>query len=110
MRSRRLIDGVTDLVMMKSDCLDSFETIKVCTSYLVDGKPTDRFPFDTRSRIEPVYTEFEGWQQDLRGIRDAAALPRAFQNYIRFMESYLGIPIRIISLGPDRKETIYIQS
>ena len=105
-----MIDGVTDLVMMKSDCLDSFETIKVCTSYLVDGKPTDRFPFDTRSRIEPVYTEFEGWQQDLRGIRDAAALPRAFQNYIRFMESYLGIPIRIISLGPDREETIYIQS
>ena len=64
-----MIDGVTDLIMMKSDCLDTFETIKVCTSYIVDGKETDKFPFDTAAEITPVYTEFKGWNQDLTGIR-----------------------------------------
>ena len=81
-----MLSGVTDLIMMKSDCLDSFETIKVCTSYKVDGQETDQVPFDTYARVEPVYTEFK--------------------NYISFMENYLGVPIKIISLGPDREATI----
>lgn len=101
-----MIDGVTDLIMMKSDCLDTFETIKVCTSYIVDGKETDQFPFDTESEITPVYTEFKGWNQDLTGIRDEAELPESFKEYIRFMEDYLKVPIKIISLGPDREATI----
>ena len=101
-----MIDGVTDLIMMKSDCLDTFETIKVCTSYIVDGKETDRFPFDTAAEITPVYTEFKGWNQDLTGIRKEEDLPQAFKDYVKFMEDYLGVPIRIISLGPDREATI----
>ena len=101
-----MIDGVTDLIMMKSDCLDTFETIKVCTSYIVDGKETDKFPFDTAAEITPVYTEFKGWNQDLTGIRREEDLPQAFKNYVKFMEEYLGVPIRIISLGPDREATI----
>ena len=101
-----MIDGVTDLIMMKSDCLDTFETIKVCTSYIVDGKETDRFPFDTAAEITPVYTEFKGWNQDLTGIRKEEDLPQAFKDYVKFMEDYLGIPIKIISLGPDREATI----
>lgn len=101
-----MIDGVTDLIMMKSDCLDTFETIKVCTSYIVDGKETDQFPFDTESEITPVYTEFKGWNQDLTGIRNEAELPETFKEYIRFMEDYLKVPIKIISLGPDREATI----
>ena len=101
-----MIDGVTDLIMMKSDCLDTFETIKVCTSYIVDGKETDRFPFDTAAEITPVYTEFKGWNQGLTGIRKEEDLPQAFKDYVKFMEDYLGIPIKIISLGPDREATI----
>ena len=101
-----MIDGVTDLIMMKSDCLDTFETIKVCTSYIVDGKETDKFPFDTAAEITPVYTEFKGWNQDLTGIRREEDLPQAFEDYVKFMEDYLGVPIRIISLGPDREATI----
>ena len=101
-----MIDGVTDLIMMKSDCLDTFETIKVCTSYIVDGKETDKFPFDTAAEITPVYTEFKGWNQDLTGIRKEEDLPQAFKDYVKFMEDYLGIPIKIISLGPDREATI----
>lgn len=101
-----MISGVTDLIMMKSDCLDTFETIRVCTSYMVDGKETAQVPFDTYARIEPVYTDFKGWNSDLTGCRSENELPEAFRNYISFMEEYLGVPIRIISLGPDREATI----
>ena len=101
-----MIDGVTDLIMMKSDCLDDFETIKVCTSYKVDGVETDQVPFDIAAKIEPVYTEFPGWKKDLTGIRKESELPQEFKNYIKFMEDYLGVPISIISLGPDREATI----
>ncbi len=101
-----MIDGVTDLIMMKSDCLDDFETIKVCTSYKVDGVETDQVPFDIAAKIDPVYTEFTGWKKDLTGIRKESELPQEFKNYIKFMESYLGVPISIISLGPDREATI----
>lgn len=101
-----MIDGVTDLIMMKSDCLDTFGTIKVCTSYIIDGKETDQFPFDTEAEITPVYTEFKGWNQDLTGCRTEDELPETFKEYIRFMENYLKVPIKIISLGPDREATI----
>lgn len=101
-----MIDGVTDLIMMKSDCLDDFETIKVCTSYKVDGVETDQVPFDIAAKIDPVYTEFPGWKKDLTEIRKESELPQEFKNYIKFMEDYLGVPISIISLGPDREATI----
>ena len=101
-----MIDGVTDLIMMKSDCLDDFDTIKVCTSYKVDGAETDQVPFDIAAKIDPVYTEFPGWKKDLTGIRKESELPQEFKNYIKFMEDYLGVPISIISLGPDREATI----
>ena len=101
-----MIDGVTDLIMMKSDCLDTFETIKVCTSYIVDGEPSNEWPFDTFADIQPVYTEFKGWNTDLSGIRNEDELPKEFKDYIAFMENFLGVPIKIISLGPDREATI----
>lgn len=101
-----MIDGVTDLIMMKSDCLDTFGTIKVCTSYIIDGKETDQFPFDTEAEITPVYTEFKGWNQDLTECRTEDELPETFKEYVRFMENYLKVPIKIISLGPDRDATI----
>ena len=101
-----MLNGVTDLIMMKSDCLDDFDTIKVCTSYRVDGQETSQVPFDTYAEIEPVYTEFKGWKADLTGCRKEEDLPAEFKDYIRFMEEYLGVPIKIISLGPDREATI----
>lgn len=101
-----MISGVTDLIMMKSDCLDSFETIKVCTSYIVDGQPSDQWPFDTYADIQPVYQEFKGWNTDLTRCRNESELPAEFRDYIAFMENYLGVPIKIISLGPDRDATI----
>lgn len=101
-----MLNGVTDLIMMKSDCLDDFDTIKVCTSYKVDGQETSQVPFDTYAEIEPVYTEFKGWKADLTGCRKEEELPAEFKDYIRFMEEYLGVPIKIISLGPDREATI----
>ena len=67
---------------------------------------TDQVPFDTYAHIEPVYTEFKGWNADLTGCRHENELPEEFRNYIAFMEKYLGVPIRIISLGPDRDATI----
>lgn len=104
-----IIDGVTDLIMMKSDCLDDFDTIKVCTSYKVGGVETGELPFDISVPVEPVYTEFKGWKTDLSGIRDEEALPEEFKEYIKFMEGYLGVPISIISIGPDREATIFRQ-
>ena len=101
-----MLNGVTDLIMMKSDCLDDFDTIKVCTSYKMDGQETSQVPFDTYAEIEPVYTEFKGWKADLTGCRKEEELPAEFKDYIRFMEEYLGVPIKIISLGPDREATI----
>ncbi|MCF0176039.1 MAG: adenylosuccinate synthase [Bacteroidales bacterium] len=101
-----MISGVTDLIMMKSDCLDTFETIKVCTSYKVDGVETSYVPADTFANVEPVYTEFKGWNCDLTGCRSESDFPQAFSDYIRFMENYLGVPVKIISVGPDRDATV----
>ncbi len=101
-----MISGVTDLIMMKSDCLDTFETIKVCTSYIVDGQPSNQWPFDTYANIEPVYKEFKGWNTDLTHCRTEEELPAEFRDYIAFMENFLGVPIKIISVGPDREATI----
>ena len=101
------LSGVTDLIMMKSDCLDGFDTIRACTSYIVDGKETDRFPFDiSDGRVTPVYTDFPGWKTCLADIRKEEDLPEVFMNYVKFIENYLGTRISIISLGPDREATI----
>ena len=101
-----IINGVTDLVMMKADCLDDFETIKVCTAYKVGGEITKEMPSETDAVIEPVYTEFEGWNTDLCGVTDESVLPKPFMDYVAFLEGELGVPIRMISLGPDRETII----
>lgn len=108
-----MINGVTDLIMMKSDVLDSFATIKAATAYqLPDGTVTRDFPYsigdeaDGSGTAEPLYREFPGWMTELRGIRRADALPKAFRDYVRFIEEEIGVPVTIISVGPDREETI----
>lgn len=101
-----MLNGVTKLIMMKADVLDGFDTIKVATSYIVDGKETDRVPFDIDTNITPVYKEFKGWNRDLSNMRNYDDLPIEFKEYISFIEQYLGVKIAIISLGPDRVQTV----
>lgn len=102
-----MINGVTKLIMMKSDVLDDFPTIKACTAYKVDGQLTDRLPFGiATAEIEPVYEELPGWQTPMTAIRSEEEFPRQFRDYIAFLENYLGVPIAIVSVGPDRTQTI----
>lgn len=102
-----MINGVTRLIMMKSDVLDQFPVVKACTSYIVDGEPTNRFPFDAdKARITPVYTEFPGWKTDMTAMRTPEEFPKAFNDYLAFVEQYLGVPVYIVSVGPDRSQTI----
>lgn len=100
-----MINGVTQLVMMKSDVLDSFETIKACVAYKKDGVILENVPFETEG-CEAVYKNIPGWQCDLTGITDEKDFPEAFKNYIQFLEDELETPITILSVGPDRAQTI----
>jgi adenylosuccinate synthase len=101
-----MIDGVTQLIMMKSDVLDSFETIKACVSYEINGEKVDDFPFGVDDNIKPVYVEMKGWQTDMTKMQKEKEFPKEFGDYIAFLEKELGIPISIVSLGPDRAQTI----
>lgn len=101
-----MLNGVTQLIMMKSDVLDSFETIKACTAYKVNGELTRDFPFSIESGVEPVYEELPGWKTDLTHCRHEDELPEAFKAYVAFLEKELETPIKIISVGPDREATI----
>ncbi|MDE6507676.1 MAG: adenylosuccinate synthase [Alistipes sp.] len=101
-----MINGVTQLIMMKSDVMNDFDTIRVATAYEVGGSQTAEFPFDIADSLKPVYTEFEGWKCDLRGCRSYDEFPAAFKRYVEFIERETGVPVRIISVGPDRGETI----
>ena len=101
-----MVNGVTDLIMMKSDVLDSFDTIKACVAYKVNGTLTRDFPYDIEKGIEPVYEELPGWKTDLSQLTDESQFPEPFKRYIDFLERELETPIRIISIGPDREQTI----
>ena len=101
-----MIDGVTQLIMMKSDVMNDFDTIRVATAYEIGGERTDRFPYAVDAPIAPVYKEFKGWKCDLRKFRRYEDFPAEFKAYVEFIERETGVPVRIISVGPDRDETI----
>ncbi len=101
-----IVNGVTKIILTKSDVLSGFEKLKVATSYKVDGKLTDRLPYDTEANIEPVYTELPGWNKDLTEVRSFNDLPKQLCDYIKFIEDYTGVPVTIVSVGPDRSQTI----
>ncbi len=102
-----MLSGVNYLIMMKSDVLSGFEEIKVCTGYKIDGVESKQVPYDLCNvKVEPVYTSFKGWSEDLTICRSKDALPQNFLDYISFLEKELEMPIRIISVGPDREQTI----
>ena len=100
-----MVDGVTKLIMMKSDVLDSFETIKACVAYKVNGEEIDYFPFDIEG-VEPVYVELPGWQTDMTKMQSEDEFPEEFNAYLSFLEEQLGVPVKIVSVGPDREQTI----
>jgi adenylosuccinate synthase len=102
------VNGVTQLMMMKADVLSGFETLKVCTSYNYKGKEISHLPYNIEpENVEPVYSDFKGWSQDLTEMSDASTLPKELNDYIDFLEKELEIPITIVSVGPDRKQTIF---
>ena len=101
-----MVNGVTQLIMMKSDVLDDFATIKACTAYKVNGKLTRDFPYNIEHGIEPVYQELKGWQTDMTRFTSEDQFPQEFCDYIAFLEEQLSTPITIISVGPDREQTI----
>ena len=101
-----MINGVTKLIMMKSDVLDTFATIKACVAYNINGKITTELPYDLAKDVEPVYKEIKGWQTDLTQCTSEEQLPQAFLDYITFLEKELETQISIISVGPDRAQTI----
>ena len=101
-----MVNGVTQLIMMKSDVMNDFDTIRVATAYEIGGERTDRFPYAVDAPIAPVYKEFKGWKCDLRKFRRYEDFPAEFKAYVEFIERETGVPVRIISVGPDRDETI----
>lgn len=105
-----MIDGVTKLIMMKSDVLDNFDTIKACVAYRIDGKEVTEFPYSIEGNIEPVYVELPGWKSDMTKIHSEAEFPQRFKEYIAFLEKELQVPIYIVSVGPDREQTIVLSN
>jgi adenylosuccinate synthase len=102
-----MINGATQLAMMKADVLDTFDSIQVCTHYEINGETIDYFPYDiTDLEITPIYKEIKGWNKDLTGLRDLAKAPQEFLDYIIYLEKELNVPITIVSVGPDREQTI----
>ncbi|MBR1542035.1 MAG: adenylosuccinate synthase [Bacteroidaceae bacterium] len=101
-----MIDGVTKLIMMKSDVLDDFDTIKACVAYKVNGEEIDHFPFDISEGVEPVYVEMPGWKTPMTQMQSEDEFPEEFNNYLSFLEEELGVPVKIVSVGPDREQTI----
>jgi adenylosuccinate synthase len=101
-----MIDGVTELIMMKSDVLDNFDSIEVCTKYKINGQLTEDFPYELDEDVEPVYESLPGWNKPLTGVTSESSFPAELSNYIKFIETKLHVPITIVSVGPDRSQTI----
>lgn len=105
-----MLNGVTELVMMKADVLDTFETIKICTHYKYQDEIIDYMPYDINTiKPEPVLDEIKGWNKDLTGIRSIAEIPTELNNYIAYLEKALEVPIKYLSVGPDRTQTITLK-
>lgn len=101
-----MINGVSQLIMMKSDVMDGFETIKACVAYKIDGLEVEQFPYDLNDGAEPVYVELPGWKTDMTKMQSEDEFPEEFNAYISFLEEELEVPIKIVSVGPDREQTV----
>lgn len=101
-----MVDGVTKLIMMKADVMNDFDTIKVAEAYEIDGRRVTEFPYDIQDDVKPVYREFKWWKTDLKQVRRYEDFPAEFKTYVEYIERETGVPVAIISVGPDRDETI----
>lgn len=101
-----MLNGVTDLIMTKADVLSSLETFKVAVAYKIDGVKTEEVPYTYEGDIKPVYKEFKGWNEDITQVKSYNDLPAELKEYIDFVEKETGVPVTIVSVGPDRDETI----
>ncbi len=101
-----MINGVTNLIVTKADVLSNFKTIKICTHYLHNGKSIDYLPYEINEPLEPVYKEMKGWEKDITTCKTYNELPKEFIDYLKYIEDEVKVPITIISVGPDRKQTI----
>jgi len=101
-----MLNGVTQLIMTKTDVLDSFNVIKVVTAYSINGELTDQMPYDLNADVKPVFTEMAGWNTDLTGIRSKEQFPRELKEYIIFLEKELKVPVKYVGVGPDREQII----
>jgi adenylosuccinate synthase len=104
-----MLNGVTDLYMMKSDVLSDFKTVNICIGYKYKGKDIDYFPTLIESEdIKPIYKSFNGWSSNINNCRNYNNLDQEFKDYINFIQDNLGVPIKLISLGPDREATVLV--
>ncbi|AEV31366.1 adenylosuccinate synthase [Owenweeksia hongkongensis] len=104
------VNGVTNLIMMKSDVLSGFPTIKVCTAYRYKGTEIDYLPYRTdENLVEPIYTELPGWNEDITKLENFDDAPQNLKDYVAYLQEELGVPITIVSVGPDRKQTIVLE-
>ncbi len=102
------VNGVTQLIMMKADVLSGFETLKICTAYNYKGETIHHLPYNIEAEnVTPIFTEMKGWKADLTKMDAASQLPQALNDYIDYLEKELEVPIKIVSVGPDRKQTIH---
>ena len=101
-----MLNGVTGLIMMKADVLNDFDSIKVAVDYDLPDGQTNQFPYEANGEIKPVYRELKGWKTDICNVRRYEDFPKEFKEYVEFIESQCGVPVKIISVGPDREETI----
>ncbi len=101
-----MLNGVTKLFMMKSDVMDTFEEIKVCVAYEKDGKESKNFPYELNDSYKPVYKSMKGWQSDSTKFTSESDFPQELKDYIAFIEQEIGVPIALVSVGPDREQTI----
>ena len=101
-----MLDGVTDLMLMKIDVMDEFPTIKICTGYEINGTKTGRLPYNLEEEIKPILKEYKGWNKDVSSIKEYEQLPSEIKDYIQSIEQMTGIPVTMISVSPDRENTI----
>ena len=102
------VNGVTQLMMMKADVLSGLESLDVCTAYRYRGEEVSHLPYRLDSNLlEPVYQSLPGWSEDLTGVRHTRDLPATLESYVRFIEDYTGVPVVLVSVGPDREQTLW---
>ncbi|MFM7386600.1 MAG: adenylosuccinate synthetase, partial [Bacteroidota bacterium] len=103
-----MVNGVTELYMMKADVLSIFDEIKVCEAYEINGQRITAFPYNVHSlEVTPIYTSLKGWSQDLTKLRSYENAPNALKDYVEYLERQLEVPIRLVSVGPDRSQTLF---